>query len=602
MPKPNPGESKEAFVSRYMASPEAQRDFPDETQRAAVAYSTFGEKKNGALCVACGADMDGAVCSQCGRQEFGAPTPPVEGLKKICPACQDPVDPEHDDFGCHVPGCGCAKTAAELMDPRAILPNAGPDKKEWDIRDEAGKEEVIHLHTAGGRTQWFPLRSGRCQDCEEAPPAAVLERFRKGMERGNENATLNKMACPACGSHDTLKTMDSHGGRFQMGAKPTDAWECHACDNMWMTDPLDGNKVLQNGLTPEVLRSRIAEWKQRAEDQTISPEERAYARTIQGNLQTELDKVTSGENKNAENTSWLQRVANASGVPLEEVQRKWREHVRTVSNEDPEAFKREFLEWYSLKENAMETRAAFEAHAKECAGCMNAYDSGKPEAMCDAGAKILANREVEAKGGEEAGKPGGTVTVVNAADKQLVLEEISKIEKEIAALRAAAKTPENERTLKVKETTLAGLRRELSNADESAWKDSSDYAEDGGCKKCGWGAPGTGHSSGYHKDDCKVLAKERARFEHLQGAERRNASEYDMTEAARGIILAGANPTAARSLLRQRYPELAEDRAAAIVSVAYRRLTIDPDSMNNAAPRSQDSAEATGAAGYGNRA
>jgi hypothetical protein len=44
MPKPNKGESREEFVSRYMSDPKAKKDFPDEKQRLAVAYSEY--KKN----------------------------------------------------------------------------------------------------------------------------------------------------------------------------------------------------------------------------------------------------------------------------------------------------------------------------------------------------------------------------------------------------------------------------------------------------------------------------------------------------------------------------------------------------------------------------
>ena len=46
MPKPVKGESKQHYVSRFMGSKEAQRSFPSTKQRAAVAYSEFGEKKH----------------------------------------------------------------------------------------------------------------------------------------------------------------------------------------------------------------------------------------------------------------------------------------------------------------------------------------------------------------------------------------------------------------------------------------------------------------------------------------------------------------------------------------------------------------------------
>ncbi len=48
MPKPNPGESKKDYISRFMSSAESKSDFPDEKQRLAVAYSMF-EKRNSTL-------------------------------------------------------------------------------------------------------------------------------------------------------------------------------------------------------------------------------------------------------------------------------------------------------------------------------------------------------------------------------------------------------------------------------------------------------------------------------------------------------------------------------------------------------------------------
>lgn len=84
---------------------------------------------------------------------------------------------------------------------------------------------------------------------------------------------------------------------------------------------------------------------------------------------------------------------------------------------------------------------------------------------------------------------------------------------------------------------------ENSNADpidEAKWKDKSDYADDGGCKKCKWGAPGTGHSSGFHKNDCAVLKKERDAYNHFQGAERRNALR-PIQEAFEAHVAACAN-------------------------------------------------------------
>ncbi len=41
VPRPKEGEDKQAYISRFMASEEARRDYPDQDQRAAVAYSLW---------------------------------------------------------------------------------------------------------------------------------------------------------------------------------------------------------------------------------------------------------------------------------------------------------------------------------------------------------------------------------------------------------------------------------------------------------------------------------------------------------------------------------------------------------------------------------
>jgi len=45
MPRPKKNEGEENFISRYMASKEAIRTFPDEKQRLAVAYSEYKDYK-----------------------------------------------------------------------------------------------------------------------------------------------------------------------------------------------------------------------------------------------------------------------------------------------------------------------------------------------------------------------------------------------------------------------------------------------------------------------------------------------------------------------------------------------------------------------------
>lgn len=51
MPRPTGGESQESFVSRYMGSPEARRKYPDDSQRAAIAYSLWRRRKKKSMMV-----------------------------------------------------------------------------------------------------------------------------------------------------------------------------------------------------------------------------------------------------------------------------------------------------------------------------------------------------------------------------------------------------------------------------------------------------------------------------------------------------------------------------------------------------------------------
>lgn len=44
MPKPSKEESKQDYISRFMDSSEAKKDFPDYKQRLAVAYSMWNRR------------------------------------------------------------------------------------------------------------------------------------------------------------------------------------------------------------------------------------------------------------------------------------------------------------------------------------------------------------------------------------------------------------------------------------------------------------------------------------------------------------------------------------------------------------------------------
>lgn len=154
MPNPRPGEDKQAYVARFMASSEAQKDFPDEKQRAAVAYSMWGEKKNALMCRDCGGVTEashggGRACIECGYHDRDA-TPPVESIPNICRTCRHPLDPEHSDYGCNLDGCSCTQGQNAIVVPEDVLPNAGdvndlnPQMAQmWDGASDAEKRRTL---------------------------------------------------------------------------------------------------------------------------------------------------------------------------------------------------------------------------------------------------------------------------------------------------------------------------------------------------------------------------------------------------------------------------------------------------------------------------
>lgn len=47
MPLPHKGEKQASYISRYVASKRAQKDFPNQKQRLAVAYSEYAKAHGG---------------------------------------------------------------------------------------------------------------------------------------------------------------------------------------------------------------------------------------------------------------------------------------------------------------------------------------------------------------------------------------------------------------------------------------------------------------------------------------------------------------------------------------------------------------------------
>ena len=65
MPAPEKGESESGYVSRFMESAEARKDYPDEKQRAAVAYSMYREKYKVKNCVTSLPSEKSTICKVC---------------------------------------------------------------------------------------------------------------------------------------------------------------------------------------------------------------------------------------------------------------------------------------------------------------------------------------------------------------------------------------------------------------------------------------------------------------------------------------------------------------------------------------------------------
>ena len=109
----------------------------------------------------------------------------------------------------------------------------------------------------------------------------------------------------------------------------------------------------------------------------------------------------------------------------------------------------------------------------------------------------------------------------------LLVEEVERIYGVVNPGRGISRSLRNvcesHERLRAEVVGLEIMNADAPNTEADAFKDKSDYAEDGACTKCKWGGPGTGHTSGYHKNDCAVLKKERDLYTHFQGAERRNS-------------------------------------------------------------------------------
>lgn len=347
MPAPKPGESKESFISRYMASAEAQKDFPDEKQRAAVAYSTFGERKNDMpmpLCSDCGSEMYGDAarleCRYCGLVDRN-PTPPVENIPNICrnPQCLHSMSAEHDALGCHIAGCLCTETRQAIETPKDVLPNENAsDPAVYDELKKV-KAEIAKLEASGAETE----RLAKLKTTK-----AGLEQQAKGGEAKNADG-----ACAICG---------------------------HPSSNHGTGDPICN-------ANPGGKTCSCAGYVSGPEKKNAEPSEAQWK-----------DKSDYQPDGGCKKCKW-----GAPGTG----------HSSGYHKNDCAVLKKE-RDLYTHFQGAERRNAMdrFDAHAKACEGCMNAYNSGAPESMCEAGRGML-NADKVAQGGDEyKSAPGGSVKVI----------------------------------------------------------------------------------------------------------------------------------------------------------------------------------------------
>jgi hypothetical protein len=131
-----------------------------------------GEKKNSNVCPGCGRVQELNPASfvntcVCGQRITGEQTPPIENLDNLCRVCLHPLDPEHDAFGCHIPGCSCTVQGGAIHETRDVLPNASM-KAPWYC-DECSKKlqtdaDVREHKSATGHSSYRPAQNENAVD------------------------------------------------------------------------------------------------------------------------------------------------------------------------------------------------------------------------------------------------------------------------------------------------------------------------------------------------------------------------------------------------------------------------------------------------------
>lgn len=343
MPRPRPGEDKESYVSRFMASEEAKRDYPDQKQRAAVAYSMFGEKKNNTqICESCGAEMtmspDALVqaCGACGHRLLGKQEMlSAKDLTSMCPTCTHNAAGDHDEIGCTVPGCECLQTAAALADPRPVQEkkNAG-DEEKWKDQSDYNAD-------------------GGCKKCGWGAPGS------------GHTSGYHKDSCPVL-KKERAKFEHLQGAERRNATGGRAAFEdhclgCEACNAAYNAEPPSYEKMCSMG--KELVAGKA--------------EDAAEITMLADGIKHEAAEIAA-ENRKISESKIGPEIAH---------------HERDENMPPKQAIAAAFSESrQSLKNAGVEkTMQAFEAHAKSCPACRKVYAAPHPDAdkLCAEGQKLL---------------------------------------------------------------------------------------------------------------------------------------------------------------------------------------------------------------------
>ena len=393
MPDPKAKETESDFVSRFISSEEAQRDFPDEGQRTAVAYAKYREKKNMTeLCSDCGAEMAGNAekisCTNCGLEEHN-PTPTPENRNSLS-CCRHPGG-EHDDIGCKADECPCFKSGAVPSAAPApkVLKNAG--KTAQALWDGAGHEQRVKwLKETGSHDEdaiydWSQLMA------QGGSQADVMKDHLGKLAGENKNEGPDfQAAIAAFESHAAVCATCGPVRNAPAGSAEADAKNlCPTGAQLLVADLENSDKFITDPKIYKELNDVKAEIKKFEDtyggDRTKAPDgERGRwedLRIAKAGLEKMLKNAEGPEKK------WLQLSTSDAVKALEKAGLDKNLFGSGWANltDDEKSKLSKVLENASME--------AFEEHIGKCNACKEEYSNEKPDSskLCDEGQKILTS-------------------------------------------------------------------------------------------------------------------------------------------------------------------------------------------------------------------